>query len=363
MNRKTVRLGVCGLRRGLVAKKLVKFDGVEICALCDRDEEILKKAVAEIEEEQEKAGKSYAVKAYTSFDELIASDVDAVYIATAATEHVTYVVKAMESGKHVISEVPAINSLEEARRLKECVTSHPELKYMLAENCLYWAFLEMWKQMYRDGMLGEAVYAEGAYLHGMDWMKKRKTSQSKESWRDNYPAIKYLTHSLGPILDIIEDRCVSVSCMIPDVEYNPASSTEKNGIAIFKTEKGTVIRILICFNAYTGYGHRYMIVGTAGSIENDPTKPLEEAYSYASLREVDGSIYRKLEIPVTLMAEGEEETRGRGEIKMLREFISCIQNDTPSPIDVEKAINMSLPGVIAYESAIRGGELMQIPKI
>ena len=106
-----------------------------------------------------------------------------------------------------------------------------------------------------------------------------------------------------------------------------------------------------------------MIVGTAGSIENDPTKPLEEAYSYASLREVDGSIHRKLEIPVTIMSEGEEETRGRGEIKMLREFISCIQNDTPSPIDVEKAINMSLPGVIAYESAIRGGELMQIPKI
>ena len=197
----------------------------------------------------------------------------------------------------------------------------------------------------------------------MDWMKKKTPKTNAPNWRNSYPAIKYLTHSLGPILDIIDDRCVSVTCMIPDVVYNPNSDVKKNGVALFKTEKGAVIRILVCFNAYTGYAHRYMIIGTAGCVENDPTKPLEEALSYASMREVDGSIYRKLEIPVTLMAEGEEETRGRGEIKMLREFISCIQNDTPTPIDIDKAINMSLPGIIAYESALRGGKLMTIPQI
>ena len=212
-------------------------------------------------------------------------------------------------------------------------------------------------------MLGRAVYAEGAYLHGMDWMKQDPRKVNKNHWRYNYPAIKYLTHSLGPILDIIGDRCVSVSCMIPDVIYDPERETRKNGVALFKTEKGAVIRILICFGAYSGYGHRYMIIGTAGCVENDPTKPLEEAYSYASMRGVEGSIYRKLEIPVSLMAEGEEETRGRGEIKMLREFISCIQNDTPSPLDVDAAINMSLPGIMAYESALQGGVLLTIPEI
>jgi hypothetical protein len=151
--------------------------------------------------------------------------------------------------------------------------------------------------------------------------------------------------------------------MIPDVEYDPDGDKVKNGVALFKTEKGAVIRILIIFGAYSGYGHRYMIIGTAGCVENDPTKPLEEAYSYAAMRAVDGSIHRKLEIPVTLMAEGEEETRGRGEIKMLREFVACILNDTPSPIDVDKAIDMSLPGIIAYESALKGGELLEIPRV
>ncbi len=363
MNRKTVRLGVVGLKRGLVAKQIIKFDGVELCAVCEQDAKTLQKAMAEISEEQTRVGKSYTVSAFSSFDELIGSDIDAVYIATGANSHVPYVIRAMDAGKHVISEVPAIDSLEEAKALKECVRSHPELKYMLAENCLYWAFLETWKQMYRDGMLGEAVYAEGAYLHGMDWKKKDPSKVDQNHWRYDYPAIKYLTHSLGPILDIIDDRCVSVSCMMPDVVCDPARDKRKNGVALFRTEKGAVIRILICFGAYSGYGHRYMIIGTAGCVENDPTKPLEEALSYASMREVDGSIHRKLEIPVSIMAEGEEKTRGRGEIKMLREFIACIQNDTPSPIDVDDAINMSLPGIIAYESALKGGELLEIPQV
>lgn len=363
MNKKVVKLGVVGLRRGLVAKHLIKYDTVELCAICDRDEQTLKEAMTEISEAQRKAGKEYPVAMFSSFDELLESDVDAFYIATGANSHVPYVIRAMEKGKHVISEVPAIDSVEEAKALKDCVKAHPELKYMLAENCLYWAFLETWRQMYRDGMLGEAVYAEGTYLHGMDWMKKDPSKINKNKWRYSYPAIKYLTHSLGPILDITDDRCVSVSCMIPDVEYDPNGDKAKNGVALFRTEKGAVIRILIVFGAYSGYGHRYMIIGTAGCVENDPTKPLEEAYSYASMRAVDGSMYRKLEIPVTLMAEGEEETRGRGEIKMLREFVSCILNDTPSPIDVDKAINMSLPGIVAYESSLRGGELLTIPKI
>ena len=124
-----------------------------------------------------------------------------------------------------------------------------------------------------------------------------------------------------------------------------------------------MIRILICFDAYAGYGHRFMLIGTEGSIEKDGVKPLEEAMSFATLLNVEGSERRKIEIPVTLASMDERETRGRGEIKMLCEFIDCIINDTPSPIDVDLAVNMSLPGIVAYESAMRGGEVTEIPLI
>ena len=54
---------------------------------------------------------------------------------------------------------------------------------------------------------------------------------------------------------------------------------------------------------------------------------------------------------------------GTIEIKMLGEFVDCILNETPSPIDIDQAIDMSLPGIVAHESAMRGGELMEIPRI
>ena len=361
--KKTVKLGVVGLCRGLVAKSLIKRKDVILSAICDKRQDRLDSAAEIISNEIKKCGRRYSFKSFLSFDEMLASDIDAVYIATDADYHVPLVKKAMDAGKHVISEIPAIDTIEEARELKACVSAHPNLKYMLAENCTYWAFIETWKQMYSDGMLGEAVYAEGAYLHAMDWRDKAPEKIDREHWRYRYPSIKYLTHSLGPILNIINDRCISVSCMIPETVCSPYEEIKKNGVAIFKTAKGAVIRILICFDAYAGYGHRYMIIGTEGSIENDNTKPLEEAMSYASLRTVGGSIDRKLEIPVTLASMDEIETRGRGEIKMLGEFIDSIINDTPSPIDVNAAIEMSLPGIIAYESAKKGGELMTIPEI
>lgn len=363
MKKDKIKFGVVGLNRGLVAKCLIWRDDAMLCAICDKREDRLEAGKKKIAEEMKKRGKKYAVAAYSDFDEMLKDDIDAVYIASDADYHVPLVIKAMEAGKHVISEVPAIDSIEEARELRSCVESHPELKYMLAENCCYWAFLETWRQMYREGMLGRAVYAEGTYFHGMDWRKQNESAIDKTHWRYKYQSIKYLTHSLGPLLDIIGDRCVSVSCMIPDVECSPYNEIRKNAVALFRTEGGAVIRILIAFDAYCGYGHRYMIVGTEGSIENDNTKPLEEAMSYASIREVDGSLYRKLEIPVSIMNEGEEETRGRGEIKMLGDFVECIRFDRPSPIGIDRAIEMSLPGIMALESSKQGGELVEIPKI
>ena len=363
MKKRILKFGIVGLNRGLIAKCLARRDDVVISAICDVREDRILSARNTLTEEMKKYDKKYSVREYSSFDEMLKGDVDAILIATDADKHTPLVIKAMEAGKHVISEIPAIDSIEEARELKACVKAHPELKYMMAENCLYWAFIETWKQMYKDGMLGKAVYAEGAYIHNSDWRKIDPEGIDKTHWRRSYPAIKYVTHSLGPLLSIMGDKCVSVSCMIPDVVCNPYNEGKKNGVALFKTESGAVIRILICFDAYAGYGHRFMLIGTEGSIENDSVKPLEEAMSFATLLGVEGSAERKIEITVTLAAMDERETRGRGEIKMLGEFVDCIINDTPSPIDVDLAIDMSLPGIVAYESAMRGGEMMEIPLI
>lgn len=360
--KKAVKLGVVGLGRGLgVVCDVVNNPNVRIAAVCDRDPQKLENAVAKLKE----LGVA-DLQSFDSFDAFLKADIDAVYIATDAIYHVPFVTKAMEAGKHVISEIPAVSSLEDARNLKAAVLAHPELKYMAGENCFYWGFIEAWKKMYDDGKFGTAVYAEAEYLHSHDLRELDHIAMPpKGHWRTFNPAIKYITHDLGPLLHIMDDRCVSVSCMVPDVCYSPYKTLEaQNGIAIFKTAKGAVIRILICFGAYVGCDHNFRIMGTKGTIQTDTNKPLNDAYSYARFDDIPGSIDTLVEIPITASSFSDGASgHGGADSKMMLDFIKCIQEDTKPPIDVDMGIAMAIPGIIAAESAAQGGILMEIPEI
>ena len=162
----------------------------------------------------------------------------------------------------------------------------------------------------------------------------------------------------------MNDKCVSVSCMEPDIRYNPYSKGPENGVAILKTAKGAVIKIYIGFGAYLGFDHNFSLYGTRGMIETDKTKPLEEAHSFAKFSDIPGSIKEKVEIPVTLKYPGEAAGgHGGADQKMMRAFIDCIINDTEPPINVDLGIQMSLPGILAHESAMQGGIPIEIPDI
>lgn len=364
MDRKIVKLGVVGLGRGAyVVKSIVGEENVVLRAICDHNE-------SKLEQERKVFVEQMKVEnllCFHDFDEMLKSDIDAVYVATDAIYHVPFVKKAMEAGKHVISEIPTVNSLEEAKELRAVVKSHPELKYMAGENCCYWAFIDAWKRMYEEGKFGEAIYVESEYIHGQDYREYRPEDFPPNHWRTFNPAIKYLTHNLGPLLYILNDKCVSVTCMVPDVVYNPYVERPKNGVALFKTEKGAVIRILICFDAYVGFDHNFALIGTRGTIETDKVRRLEKAHSFARFSDVPGSREDKIDIPVTLTypeeGEAREEGHGGADKKMMMAFVNCILEDTDPPIDVDLGIRMALPGIIADLSSRSGGELMDIPDV
>ncbi len=361
MKKDVIKLGVVGLIRGKdVTIELINEKNVILTALCDKNPETLKKAV----EDYKNAGFN-DFETFNTFDEMLENaDIDAVFIATEAIYHVQYVIKALDSGKHVLSEIPAINSIEEAKMLKSAVKKHPELKYMTGENCCYWAFIQTWKSMYDEGKIGQAIYAESEYIHGSDIREKTQADYDPTHWRYFNPAIKYLTHNLGPLLYIMDDECVSVSCMQPDELYNPYRP-DKNGVAIFKTKKGAVIRILIIFDAYVGFDHNFAIMGTKGSLETDKTKSLGDAHTFARFMDIPGSRDEKIDIPVTLSFPNENDGKGHGgaDLKMVQAFIKCIIEDTKPPIDIDLGIRMTLPGIIAAESAKNGGQLTEIPEI
>ena len=57
-----------------------------------------------------------------SVDDLLTSDIDAVYIATPHTSHAEYCIAAMRAGKAVLCEKPAATSLAELERVLDVAT-------------------------------------------------------------------------------------------------------------------------------------------------------------------------------------------------------------------------------------------------
>ncbi|MBR5221967.1 MAG: Gfo/Idh/MocA family oxidoreductase [Clostridia bacterium] len=363
MENKQIKLGLFGLgMRGYYGlNDILQCENIKLVAICDKDEGAVAQAQARLAEN----GVTDVVS-YTDYDEMLKNeDIDSVFVFNYATEHTPAAIKALESGKNVLSEIPAVTSVEEARALKATVLAHPEVKYMFAENCCYWANMESWKTMREEGKFGEIVCAEGEYLHSEEPSEiTAERFEGKDHWRMYNPAIRYLTHELGPLLEIMDDRVVRVTCMEPAARYNPYKRGPENGAALFFTEKGAVIRILICFGAYCGATHNYRIIGTKGSIETTRLKNIGEAYSYASLEEVPGSFMNKTEIPITISHPGEGEGgHGGADKRMMYDFADCVLTDREPRLNVDKAIQISLPGVLAHDSAVLGGALIEMPEI
>lgn len=360
MEEKIVKLGLIGCGRGrAIVGETIGQKSVIVTAVCDIVEKRVNDAVNFFKE------RGVEVKGYLDFEEMLReADIDAVVVATEAVKHVPIVTKVLEAGKHVLSEIPTVNSIEEAKELKAAVKAHPELKYMAGENCCYLAFIEMWKKMYEDGKFGDIAYAESEYLHCSSYVPDYKYSPGKDHWRRWNPAIKYLTHNLGPLLYVLNDKVVSVSCMTPDVTRHPDVLTCKNGVALFKTAKGTVIRILIAFNACVGFDHNFSLIGTKGSIQTDKNTPWDEAHCFARFFDIPGATERMIEIPVSTKFDGDPDSgHGGADRKMIMDFVRCIIEDTDSPIDVDLGIQMSLPGIIADMSSQQGGAVLEIPEI
>lgn len=361
MGNKVIKMGVIGLGRGHEVMSLaVNEPNIKIRAICDKDE----KKLAAARDFYVNEHHIDDLLCFDNAEDIMASDIDAIYIATDAIFHVPYVKMAMEAGKHVLSEIPAVNSIEEARELKAIVNAHPELKYMCGENCCYWAFIQAWKRMYDEGRLGQAVFAEAEYLHSV--YPNQFKPLDPDHWRTFNPAIHYITHELGPLLYIMNDSCVSVSCIEPDIKYDPYKNGPENAVAIFKTQKGAAIKIFIGFGAYVGFDHNYSIYGTRGMLETDRTKVLKEKHTFARIPELDSSVTKnKVEMPITIGFPGADINKGHGgaDLVMVKDFVKCIIEDTAPPIDVDMGIQMTIPGIIAHQSALLGGASLEIPTI
>ena len=94
----SLKAGIVGLVRGKAYVGCFRKAGVEVVALCDSNERVLKEAGAEF-------GIS---NLYTQYQQFLSSGTDIVVIATPLPLHAKQCIAAIDAGKHVLSEVPPV---------------------------------------------------------------------------------------------------------------------------------------------------------------------------------------------------------------------------------------------------------------
>ena len=200
----TVRVGFIGLgdRGDGAVNRFTYIDGAKIVALCDIEEE----RVNEMQELLAERGKPAAAAYFGSRDawkELCQrDDIDLVYIVTDWKMHTPMAVYAMEHGKHVAIEVPATTCIDECWQLVN-TAERTQRHCMMLENCVYDFFELTTLNMAQQGLFGEVIHAEGAYIHNLDPYWKNYY----EGWRYEFNKVHrgdvYPTHGLGPACQVL----------------------------------------------------------------------------------------------------------------------------------------------------------------
>jgi len=110
-----LKLGVVGLGRAfaLTAPTLARDKRIELVAATDPRPEAL-----------EKIARDFGARGFTSFQELLKSSAEAIYIATPHQFHAKQAIAAAKAGKHVLVEKPMALSLKECRAMAAAAKRH-----------------------------------------------------------------------------------------------------------------------------------------------------------------------------------------------------------------------------------------------
>jgi predicted dehydrogenase len=291
-------------------------------------------------------------KTYPSLEELVKDDtIEAVFVATDAPNHAKHCINVLKHGKHVTCAVPAaFGSLEEADELYEVVKSSG-LNYMMMETSVFRDDCYGMRTIFNAGKFGRMVYSEGEYYHYME-----TPIDSYKGWRIGLPPQYYPTHSNAYHVGVTGESFTEVSCMgIPSSisHLQPANNVYKNPfgteIALFRTSGGGMSRMAVSWDTPGYEGEVGRVRGEKGSMTGSV---------FNGVADISDLVLEKPPLPVGMSAGGHGGSHGY----LCDEFITSILLERKPLVDIAWALNMTVSGIVAHQSALKDGELMKIPQ-
>ncbi len=358
-----IKVGVVGLghRGRAMAELSAAFECVELTAVCDiKPSNWYEKqwghaqALADVFSE---------TVFYEDYDRMLdEASLDAIIVETGADIHAEFCIKALNKDINVLSDIPNVASLKEAEDLWKAAEKSKAM-ISTGANPNEQKFVVLLKDFYSNGLLGKPYCMEAEYIH---WFlpdsKENLHLNENGDWRKRLVPIRYCTHSLGPLLTILDEELRKVSCFSTGRQTEDSTNDDMM-CAQFQTNSGVIVRLMRNGRCRAEIGlHNYRVFGTEGYMERIDRfdKPV---IRYNSTKELDKSLK---EISGEFMPPeyaNDEKAKGHHggiDYAMLDHFFDAVLNDKPAPISLKEGLSMTLPGIYAEESAKRGGQVIRM---
>ncbi len=295
-NDKTIKLGFLGLggRGQYHLSSALGIPGVEVPALCEIREDRLSETKKWVEDSGRPTPRLYD-RGTDDYKRLCETEeLDAVIISTPWEYHAPMCLSAMRNGKHAVSEVPIILTLDEAWEIMETWEKTGKWATIALEQALLESSDGLSViNMIQKGLLGDIIHAEGGYVHDLRFVK---FNDEREPWRLQHSIDRngnlYPDHPMNRILPALDinhgdkiDYLVSMSSKSGMLnEYAATYPGEKSKYAKVKMTQGdynaTLIRTvngkMITLNFDTNTPHpreHFRIQGTKGVYFNMAGEP------------------------------------------------------------------------------------------
>jgi predicted dehydrogenase len=355
-----VRIAVVGLNFGASFVPIyLNHPDIEKVAVCDSDEVRLKRVADEFE----------IADRFTSLEQALdGNSYNAIHLLTPVPLHVEQTLSALAAGKHCACAVPMATNLDDLRRIIAAQRASRK-NYMMMETGVYTREFLFVRDMHVRGEFGTLTFLRGTYYQDLE-------GNYPTYWRAQ-PPMHYATHAVAPLLAIAQTRAETVCCfgsgrLRPDIQQ-PGGNIFPLQTAIFQLADSDIAAEVThsWFQVARAYTESFSIYGDARGFEwqqleheNPLLFTLEPVIESRRGRHVTSTRvdvpYRPDLLPEALgrFAQG---GHGGSHPHLVHEFVRSIVEERSSAIDTLTAADWTAPGICANESAIRGGEMVEVP--
>lgn len=362
-------------------------DNVEIVGVCDLYEDWAERGAKAAEEKLGTKPPTYT-KGPEDYKRMLAEvKPDAVIISTSWDGHAQQCIDSMKAGAHAFVEVPMALTIEEMWNVVN--TSEKTKKHcMMMENCNYGREELCFLNMVNQGIIGDLLHGEAAYIHELRFQMKDHEKRGTGKWRTHQWANRngnlYPTHGLGPVSqymncargDDMFARMTSFSSpalghaayakktFAPDHEWNKLNYVGGDiSTSIIKTALGRTIMVQWDETSPRPYSRHNLIQGTLGTLAGYPTRVAGEKigngnyHQWTEGKDMD-AIYEKYDHPL-FKRQGElaKKMGGHGgmDYLMLFRMVECLQKGEPLDQNVYEGALWSAVGPMSEASVAQGG--------